>query len=77
MKVAEPSMLLERWGLELQQETNGRVGRSPEDYEDQRRDYGYGVSNEEGSIHEFCAAKSITVGNTLSKNRASRHLVTY
>ena len=37
---------------------------NPENYEDQHGCFGYGVREKEAeSIHEFCAAMNMTVGN--------------
>ena len=48
------------------------TGNNPENYEDKHGGYGYGVKNKEWeSTHEFFAAMSLAVGNTLFKKRAS------
>ena len=42
------------------------TGNNPENYGEQHEGYSYGVRKKEGeSIHEFCAAMNMTVGNTL------------
>ena len=51
--------------FQLQQETLIVTGNNPENYEDQYGGYGYRVMTKEGeSIHEFCVAMNIIVGNT-------------
>ena len=56
---------------------NSHVGSNPENYEDQHGSICYGVRKKGGEmIPEFCEATNMTVGNTLSKKRAS-HLATY
>ena len=61
------SMLLGSQGknkFQLQQEILNVTGNNPENYV-QHGGYGYRVWTKEGeSIHEFCAAMNMTVGNT-------------
>ena len=53
-------------------DVNSPVGSNPEYYEDQRGGYGYEVKNKEGGrILEFCAAKNMTVGNSIFKKKVS------
>ena len=55
----------------------GHIENNPENYEGQHEGYGHGITNKEGkNIHEFSAAKNMTVRNKLFRKRAS-HQVSY
>ena len=54
---------------------NDHLGSNPENYDEQHGDYGYGVRNKKGErILEFCTAKNMIVGNTVSKKRSPSYM---